>query len=111
MIMENPTDTNPEEFDDSTPLIQEEQFPTPDVHVLSNSSQVMVEDNKFFNFMLMKLGEKWEQSSMLDSDQICRLVATTTKTLQVRREMMLMPTKASQGKFSSDEEDYDAFDD
>lgn len=95
----------------NSPTLQEEQFPVPEVQILSNSSQVMVEDNKFFNFMLMQLGKKWEQAEVLDSDQLCRLVNTTTKTLQTRREMMLMPIRPSQGKFSSDEDDYDTFED
>lgn len=89
----------------------EEPFPVPEVQILSNSSQVMAEDNRFFNYMLLKLGERWRDVQVLDSDQLCRLVTTTTKTLQVRREMMLMPIRASQGKFSADEEDYDTFDD
>lgn len=66
--------------------------PEPIVTELSTQSDVIEEDVTHFNFLLRRLQRQWKFP--LDTEDTCKLVATTMKLLELRRKMMLLPTEA-----------------
>lgn len=63
-------------------------------------SEVTADDMQWYNLMCYGLSQRWKTIDFQDTDELCKLIAMTSNTLERRRRAMLLPDRhpGSNGK-------------